>query len=828
MYYSHFPAYLIMKYLLTLLFTGYAMMALATDYHISNEGNDNHTGTSAEQAWQSLSKLQSVAAQLKPGDHIYFRKGDVFYGQLQLKGLNGTAQQPISIGAYGTGDLPVLDGSITLTGWKKDKGNIWKTTCQNCNPKAIRGVYFDATLINKARYPNLSDANGGYLTEDKGHGFHDQQVIVDNELPGKFANNYWQGAEAVARTREWLLDIAIVQSQVGNTIALNSKLTYGIPKGYGYFFQNSYKALDQDKEWYFDAKTKELYIFLASTDPNQHKIETASSHIVFSLTHSQHVQIKDLCFRKGNEQTVSFDHLSHCSFTHNQVLLSAKDGLVVSNSQSLQIEDNLIDHSQNNGLELQADQCVIQHNIVSNSGTVAGMGASGNHQYIGCYMTGAGNTFQYNQVRYSGYNAVHFIEGPWLIADNLIEHFTVVKNDGAGIYSYKNTAKNKVLNNIILHSDNADAGTPPSVTSKSHGLYADEGCQNILYEGNTIAYCGDGLLIHAASHLDVINNTFFDNSTFGIRISQRDGLKKQEYEIEALDVTGNTLYTTTEDYPLILVWVENRNIDEAKLLQQNKLIKTLTASSAQSAQAYVYARSDAGTEVASDIVTPAGTAPVDVTHQRYTVTDTLGKNMIVNPYMNERYGPGNWSPDPNKSPNFKMGMEDGAIDGKTLKIFFSGNGPVKLGKAVQKNLSLKKDTYYAASFEAMSTKENSFNFQVITGYEGTDVHTVNYFNASTKPKRYEVIFKAKSTTDNARMIFEITADNKILYIDNVHLNQVAVKEANLSAVAKLEYNASQQSKKLPINGNYMTPDGKTVSGTISLPAYSSVILLKKP
>lgn len=821
-----------MRHILTLLFTCFTVTAFATDFYISKEGDDKNLGTSPAQAWQTLDKLQSAATQLKPGDRIFFRRGDVFYGQLHLKGLNGSDQQPISIGAYGTGDLPVLDGSVTISGWKKDKGNIWKAKCDACEQdaaqlKTVWGVYFDGALINKARYPNLNEANGGYLIEDAGHDFHDKSVIIDNDLPKKFTDNYWQGAEVVTRTREWLLDVSTVESQQGNTIKLAKKITYGIPKNFGYFFQNSYKALDQHKEWYFNPETSELYIYLSNTDPSQHTVEVADKNIVFSLASSKNLHIKDICFRKGNEQTVSFDRLSHCTFTDNQILLSARDGLVVTTSESLHIEGNLIDHSQNNALDLQVYQSIIQNNTIKNTATVAGMGASGNGQYIACFMSGANNTFRYNQIINTGYNAVHFNAGPWLIDSNLIDHFNMVKSDGAGIYCYKNSEENKVINNIILHSEGADAGVPPSVTAKDRGLYADEGSRNILYEGNTVAYCGEGMLIHASSHLDILNNIFYNNRTYAIRISQRGGVKEQEYEIEALNIVGNTLYTTSEDYPLIHVWVENGNINEAALLQQNKMLKTLSASSAQSYRAYVYSRSANSAEVPAEVVASTGTVPeVAVSHARYTITDTLSKNMINNPNMNERYG-GSWTRDPSKSPNFKIGRENGVIDGQTLRIYFSGNSPDKLGKAVYKKLSLEKGAYYAASFEAMSTSIKPFNFQVATGSKGKEFHTFNYFNTATKPKRYEVIFKAKSTTNNGRMIFEITSSNKILYIDNVEMYRVAVKETDESTVAKLEYNASRQSKKIRVDGNYITTDGEPVPGSVTLPPYSSVVLLRK-
>jgi hypothetical protein len=73
-------------------------------YHVDcNGGNDGNSGTGPAQAWKSLGKANG--ASLVPGDSLLFIRGCTWSGTLKAK-WNGTAAQPIIIGAYGTGALP--------------------------------------------------------------------------------------------------------------------------------------------------------------------------------------------------------------------------------------------------------------------------------------------------------------------------------------------------------------------------------------------------------------------------------------------------------------------------------------------------------------------------------------------------------------------------------------------------------------------------------------------------------------------------------------------------------------------------------------------------
>jgi hypothetical protein len=84
---------------------------LATRYYINGmTGNDKNSGTRSEKAWKSIAPLQHI--HLTAGDSVLFAGGLVYLGTLQLKNIQGRANQPVYIGSYtiaGKKGKPVLD-----------------------------------------------------------------------------------------------------------------------------------------------------------------------------------------------------------------------------------------------------------------------------------------------------------------------------------------------------------------------------------------------------------------------------------------------------------------------------------------------------------------------------------------------------------------------------------------------------------------------------------------------------------------------------------------------------------------------------------------------
>jgi hypothetical protein len=86
-----------------------SQQAIATDYFVSNNGNDSNKGTQ-EKPWQSIAKVNTTI--FNAGDRIFFQSGQTFYGNLILhEQSRPTLDQPITIASSGNGKAIIVAGN---------------------------------------------------------------------------------------------------------------------------------------------------------------------------------------------------------------------------------------------------------------------------------------------------------------------------------------------------------------------------------------------------------------------------------------------------------------------------------------------------------------------------------------------------------------------------------------------------------------------------------------------------------------------------------------------------------------------------------------------
>jgi hypothetical protein len=89
-------------------------------YYVSPTGSDSNLGTSPSSPWRTIAKLKAFQANLVPGDSVLLQRGGVWSEQLDITNMNGSSGFPITIGNYGTGNLPVIDGGQTSSATGRD------------------------------------------------------------------------------------------------------------------------------------------------------------------------------------------------------------------------------------------------------------------------------------------------------------------------------------------------------------------------------------------------------------------------------------------------------------------------------------------------------------------------------------------------------------------------------------------------------------------------------------------------------------------------------------------------------------------------------------
>lgn len=90
----------------------WSLNAAAVTYYVDSQlGDDSRSGTAAGAAWKTLEHVNAHV--FLPGDQLRLKAGSRFTGQLRPQGsgrLDGDKVVPITLGKYGGGELPRIDG----------------------------------------------------------------------------------------------------------------------------------------------------------------------------------------------------------------------------------------------------------------------------------------------------------------------------------------------------------------------------------------------------------------------------------------------------------------------------------------------------------------------------------------------------------------------------------------------------------------------------------------------------------------------------------------------------------------------------------------------
>lgn len=157
--------------------------AVGTTYYISNRGDNQNSGTSEGEAWQTLDKLKDV--KLQPGDSVLFEAGSVFQGFLHLQNVHGTKENPIRIGSYGEGNKPIINARGEGV-WYQD----YSTPMDNSGHRS-KGYVSSAILLYDVDYVEVK---GLELTNES-----DDAQYIQNGLANTSARMDRTGVAGIAK-----------------------------------------------------------------------------------------------------------------------------------------------------------------------------------------------------------------------------------------------------------------------------------------------------------------------------------------------------------------------------------------------------------------------------------------------------------------------------------------------------------------------------------------------------------------------------------------------------------------------------------------------------
>jgi hypothetical protein len=462
-----------------LLFVLYCFVANATNFYVSNTGNDANPGTLAS-PWATTSKVNSSMGSFVAGDSILFQRGNEFFGTLTVN------KAGVIVGAYGTGNLPIITGFKTLSGWTNTGTNLW-TSASSASPKSyMKVVTINGVMSRMGRYPDYADNASAWLTYTNALPSSSPVTVnFSSTMPFNFV-----GGELVLRKESYVLDIMPILSQAANSFSCTNPAWPG--KGnYGFFVQNDLDAVTTTNEWYFNPSTKALTIY--NTASPTATIRGAVFDTLVNVS-AANVTIENLDIQGSNRFGV-FSNGGSLVLKNNTVRFIGHFGVRPGGSSSV-VLNNLIRDIGSTGIYI-TNSGTIQGNQVRAVNLIDGMGASLNDECYGIALEGNSITVRNNIVDSIGYSNIK-IGGSTngnniLIRENVVSNTCMNKNDGGAIYSYGAggawTLTNRVIKrNILINNGKILYGMPSEMSTAYYPMYMDGAAPNVIIDSNVIAF----------------------------------------------------------------------------------------------------------------------------------------------------------------------------------------------------------------------------------------------------------------------------------------------------------------------------------------------------
>jgi parallel beta-helix repeat protein len=492
----------------------------ATNYYVSENGNNNAAGISPQQAWKSLDKVNQV--NLKPGDTVFFRSNHKFTGSIKVRN-SGKYDNPIVFRAYGNGSKPVISGATEIRQLQKVKDNLLSTAVE----KSIKSLYQNEKLLPVARYPN-----SGFLKMNGGT----KKYLIDEGL--NINNDVITNSVIKLRTINWCYSIRKISDVDGNRLFFDDSIKYTCKQDYGYYLEGKREYLDKPGEWFFDEAALKLYFY---TDLHASDVKLEAGYIQDGISVEadvSNITIDGLHLDKFNGNgVIAAGNNKNIQVIHCKITNCLERGIYLSTgSTNCSISGNDLRNIYGQGIFLfEANNCRVQDNGLQRIGMVPGYGVSGVNGATGILITGdeqrkPGNPFRPhsnlitgNRIDSTGYNGIRMDGYNSRCEYNVVKDVMFTLNDGGIIYCWGAdstfTHHNQINHNILIRSHGNVKGTPGG-EPMCNGLYIDNRVHHITARNNTISGTHNGIVLNDNTNNIVMRGNVSYGNQNGIIISE--------------------------------------------------------------------------------------------------------------------------------------------------------------------------------------------------------------------------------------------------------------------------------------------------------------------
>lgn len=792
--------------------------AEAVTYYVAHDGSDTNAGTSSTSPWKSITRMNQARFNLLPGDQILFKRGGTYEGTLEIP-LSGTASQHIVVGAYGTGNAPVISGSKAVTTWTVHNGNIWKATVA----EDVKQVFVGGAMQQLARWPNT-----GWLTNDNGS----MTSLTDASITQ--SSGYWTGARLVIRSSNWSYDAPTITGHTGSTITFGSVFSNLAQYNWGYYLCNKLSELDAAGEWYYDANTDQLYLWApGSANPNGLSVRAQIREkglIIHANIH--HIDVQNIAFQHQNYAGISEEGgnnntVTGCTFTDLFKSVQAY-------STNDVFSGNTIMRTQGTGIFIIGNNNQLLDNVLQDIALVPGAGES-TWGYIGLRSYGNGQTVRGNRLTNIGYIGIA-LEGQGLVERNVVKGAMGILNDGGGI-AFDDCNGLVIQDNIVDGMvGNIESSAPnfPAYHKICHGIYfGDSNIQNTTVQRNIVANCaGSGIHVDhtmLSTGNQVKDNTLFNNEnqmTISDASNYNGAGATPPFHMPAFNdvYSGNILYCLNKDQFCVKKYnvyanapVDFGTFTNNRLFNPWNEVSTWVHNTFAGTHTYYTVE-----QLQQELGEESGTTRSPLRLNAHTVTSEISGELVVNGNFTANVtGWGGWPTNASSTRDLTY------LDNGALKAVLPNNSLYDTYSVMNPDqFAVTNGEWYRMKFSLQSSGLGHVFASLKGMTQLTGPNTIHTTRVPFSPERREVelIFQG-GLTDQAKVLFTNHYTDPTYWMDNVSVKRVSVAPVDPSVNHKLYYNENTTAQTITLPaGCWSDVNGTLFNGTFTLPAFTSKVL----
>ncbi len=784
----------------------------AVTYYLSDSGSDSNSGTLPAEPWLTIAHLNTVS--ILPGDSVLFERGGLFRGEIVIAS-SGTEDEPIYIGAYGSGDTPVISGALPVTGWNLYSGNTYFAPYA----QPARHLFFNDRRMTVARYPN-----SGFLFQQGAigtNGFADS-LLTQSE-------NFWKSALVHLRTGNQRWEINTVDSSAPGEIFCSSAFSNNVTAGYGYYFDGLLTLLDTAGEWVFDPGSANIYLYAPDGgDPSSASVEASAYYHGVSVQDSAaYITIEGLHFTK---QVIAGAYIvdgSHHVVIRNCVFESEGERAIqIENAHDVTCSANLISDCLAEGIRIiSCRSCSVESNTVKRIGIIPGQGINaGVNGYAVVTDISAQIQISANTMDSTGNGGISLAADSCTVEKNVFSHCFLTMNEAAVIQQGSGShSANIYEDNFIFPSTGSNEATPNNLLLV-HGISVGDSCNGCFITHNTIVeVSGIGIYLHDAPSLITVNR----NLVYGCGVSQ--------LKIEDIDSVPSAASNSVHLNQLFAI-----HEDQRVLMLHSRLLNFIPASFDFNYyfNPYDYAPVSVQVEDTIGIWEFRFSLPQWQAHSeqdqnsmaaflyrnRFTVIDSLGPELITNGQFTNNFD--GWTTEQGGTIQFLLDNST-PLDYGCLKLIKSDSVPLREEGVYSSPFAVDSGMTYQVRVSNYSTREGNLRLFAASKdppFEGDGLN--RYFPFSESRNNYQTVFKATRSDEHARLQLLINHLDSLVWVDNVSVAPVTAAFHDPKKLCRLFVNPTPAEVSFDLGDSlFFNPEQNPVSGSFSLLPYSSAVLI---